>query len=61
MLFGVSIENLNKPKILALSIICRKCKSKDEKKIKEDESIEILRLLGLTRNAEWTSKYESKI
>ena len=52
MLFGVSIENLNKPKILALSIICRKCKSKDEKKIKEDESIEILRLLGLTGNAE---------
>ena len=52
---------MNKPKILsllektlALSIICRKWKNKDEKKIKEDESIEILRLLGLTGNAEWT-------
>ena len=30
-----------------LSIICSKCKNKDEKIFKEEESIEILKILGL--------------
>ena len=34
-------------KMLVLSIICSKCKNKDEKKFKEEESIEILKILGL--------------
>ena len=32
---------------LALSIICSKYKNEDEKMLKEGESIEILRILGL--------------
>ena len=36
-------------KTLALSIICSKCKNKDEKLFKE-ESIEILKILGLIEN-----------
>ena len=36
-------------KILALSIICSKCKNEDEKMFKE-ESIEILKIHGLTNN-----------
>ena len=35
-------------KILVLSIICRKCKNGDEKILKEEESIEILTIIGLT-------------
>ena len=49
----VSIENLEirkyhtySKKTLVLSIICSKCKHEDEKIIKE-ESIEILKILGL--------------
>ena len=37
-------------KKLVLSVICSKCKSKDEKIFKEEESFEILRILGLTEN-----------
>ena len=55
-LFAVSIENLKKPKIpyllgktLVLSFICSKCKNEDEKIFKE-ESIEILKILGLIEN-----------
>ena len=37
-------------KELVLSIICSKCKNKDEKIFKEEESIEILKILGLIEN-----------
>ena len=33
-----------------LSIICTKCKNKDEKIFKEEDSIEILKILGLIEN-----------
>ena len=36
-------------KTLVLSIICSKCKNEDEKLFKE-ESIEILNIVGLSRN-----------
>ena len=32
------------------SIICNKCKNEDEKTFKEEESIEILKILGLIEN-----------
>ena len=34
-------------KTLVFSIICSKCKNEDEKLFKEEESIEILKILGL--------------
>ena len=37
-------------KILVLSVICSMCRNEDEKKIKEEESIEILEILGLIKN-----------
>ena len=37
-------------KALVLSITCSKCKNKDEKIIKEEESIEILKSFGLNEN-----------
>ena len=37
-------------KTLALSVIYGKCKNEDEKNIKEEESIEILKILGLIEN-----------
>ena len=37
-------------KTLVLSIICSKCKMEDEKILKEEESIEILKILGLFKN-----------
>ena len=37
-------------KTLVLSIICSKCKSENEKIFKEEESIEILKILGLSEN-----------
>ena len=37
-------------KTLALSVICSKCKNEDEKLFKEEESIEILKILGLIEN-----------
>ena len=50
-------RNFEKPKIsyvlekkLVLPIICSKCKNKDEKLLKEEESIEILKILGLIKN-----------
>ena len=39
-------------KTLVLSIICSKCKNEDEKIFKEEESIEILKILGLISNIE---------
>ena len=37
-------------KILVLPIICSKCKNEDEKIFKEEESTEILKILGLIEN-----------
>ena len=37
-------------KTLVLSIICSKCKNEDEKLFKEEELIEILKILGLIPN-----------
>ena len=56
-------------KTLVLSIISFKCKNGDEKIFKEEESIEILKILGLINNIEkyqniynhaWR-KYKSKV
>ena len=43
-------------KISVLSIICSKCKNEDDKIFKEEESIEMLKLLGLINNIE---KYQN--
>ena len=37
-------------KTLVLSIICSKCKNEDEKLFKEEESIDILKIIGLIEN-----------
>ena len=37
-------------KTLVLSIICSNCKNEDEKIFKEEEPIEILKILGLIEN-----------
>ena len=37
-------------KALVLSIICSKCKNENKKLVKEEESIEILEILGLIEN-----------
>ena len=37
-------------KTLVLSVICNKCKIDDEKLFKEEEPIEILKILGLIEN-----------
>ena len=37
-------------KALVLFIICSKCKNIEEKVIKEEESIEILKIIGLVEN-----------
>ena len=37
-------------KTLVLSIICSKCKNGDEKILKEEESIEILKIVSLIEN-----------
>ena len=37
-------------KTLVLSIFCSKCKNEDEKSFKEEESIEISKILGLIEN-----------
>ena len=59
VLFVVSIENsktlkhhtfLKKILTLVLSIICSNCQSKDKKIFKEEESIKILKILGLIKN-----------
>ena len=51
-LFAVSIGNLSYmlEKTLVISIICSKCKNNDEKIFKEEEPIEILKILGLIEN-----------
>ena len=45
-------------KTLVLSIICIKYKNKNGKKIKEEESTEILKILGLINNIEDYQKYK---
>ena len=45
---------LEKP--LVLSFICSKCKNVEEKIFKEEESIEILKILGLINNIEECQK-----
>ena len=37
-------------KTLVVSFICDKCKNEDEKLFKEEESIEIFKILGLIEN-----------
>ena len=37
-------------KTLVLSVVCSKCKNDDEKKFKEEESIEISKILGFIEN-----------
>ena len=56
-LFVVSIENLKNPKIsyifeksLVLSVICSKCRNQDKTIFKEEESIEIIKILSLIKN-----------
>ena len=39
-------------KTLVLSIICSKCSSKDEKILEKEESVKILKLIGLINNIE---------
>ena len=43
-------------KILVLSKICSKCKNRDEKTFKQEESIEIFKIIGLTNNKEGFQK-----
>ena len=45
-------------KTLVLSVICIKCGSKDEKIFTEEESIEMLEVLGLINNIEQYQKYD---
>ena len=37
-------------KTLVLSSICRECKNEDEKLFKEEESLELLKIVGLIEN-----------
>ena len=43
-------KNHTSRKMLVLSIICSNCKNEDEKLLKEEESFEILKTLGLIEN-----------
>ena len=43
-------------KTLVLLIICSKCKNEDEKIYQEEESIEILKILGLITLKIWLKK-----
>ena len=44
------ISYLSEKKTLFLSIICRNCKNEGEKCFKEEESIEIQKILGLIQS-----------
>ena len=48
-------------KTLVLSIICTKCKNEDEKIFKEEESIEILKILDLFKNILYKKMVEENI
>ena len=59
MLICFKYRKIENPKIsyllektLVLSIICSKCKDEDEKIFKEEDSIEILKILDLINNIE---------
>ena len=50
-------KNFEKPKVsymlektLVLSTICSKCKNEDKKIVKEEETIEISKIIGLVEN-----------
>ena len=67
LLFVASIKSLKtlkhqifskKKKYFFLSIICSKCGNEDEKIFKEEESIVILKILGLIINIE---KYQNNV
>ena len=56
-IIGGKFKKFEEPKIsyfsgrtLVLSIICRKCRNKDEKLFKEEYSTEILKILALIEN-----------
>ena len=61
-MFAMNIENLGKlkhiiyKKRLSLSIVYSKCSHEYKKIFKEEESIEILKILGLTNNIEQYQK-----
>ena len=44
------ISYTSSKKTLVLSFICSKCRNEDEKLFKEEESVEILKTLGLIQN-----------
>ena len=46
-------RNFEKKKKSILSIICRKCKNEEEKIFKEEELIEILKILYLIENIQF--------
>ena len=50
ILYCVICGKYRKFETLLLSIICGKGKNKDEKLFKEEQSIEILKILGLIEN-----------
>ena len=57
VIFG-KYRKFEKPKItLVLSIISSECKNEDKKIFKEEESFEILKILGLIQNIKLLLKY----
>ena len=50
---GIEILKKKKKKKSILSIICRKCKNEEEKIFKEEELIEILKILCLIENIQF--------
>ena len=62
-MFTINIENIKKlkyqcfKKTLSFSIVFSKCGHEYEKIFKEEESIEILKILGLITNIEKIEKY----
>ena len=45
-------------KTLVPSVICSKCKNEDQKIFKQEESIEILKIIGLIENIQVLWKYD---
>ena len=50
IIWGKYRKNNIRKKTLVLSIISSKCKNEDEKLFKEEELIEVLKILGLIEN-----------
>ena len=68
IVLSAKCKEIKKPKIsyicdktLLLSNICNKCRSKDEKIFKEEESIEILKILRLITLKIWARNLDLKI